>query len=174
MDVIAGPLVERRPARHAVGIRTVTPFKGMLGRRDELLEELLRWLEQRQVPAGSMFFRLHVIDMRGPMDIEVGATLSGAVAGDDRVRPGMLPAGDYVTLTYRDHSLRANGMLLDWAATNLIELDRAQGPAGDHFACRYELYRTDIRAERRKTRWTVQLNILARPQGGTAQGAGYG
>lgn len=173
MELIAGPMVERRPAQHYLGIRTVTPFRGMLAERDRMLAELFAWLDGHGVENTSAFFQLHVIDMDGPMDIEVGAIVPRAAKGDDLVKPGTLPAGDYATLTYRDHSLRANRALLDWARDKAIPLDQERVPAGDRFACRYELYLTDPRTEPRKTRWTVQLNILTRPNG-TAQGASHG
>ena len=105
------------------------------------------------------FLRLHVIDMAGPMDIEVGMTTPEALPGDHRVRPAILPAGRYATLTYRNHSLRANRALLEWTADQHLVLDRRDVPEGDLFACRYEAFRTDPRTEPRKTKWQVELNV---------------
>jgi len=83
VEVIAGPMIETRLAEHYVGIRTITPFRGMLGVRDKLMAELFGWLDQQKLEMGDAFLRLHVIDMKGPMDIEVGATVSEPIAGDD-------------------------------------------------------------------------------------------
>jgi len=105
------------------------------------------------------FLRLNVIVMNGPMDIEVGAITPDRRAGDERVRPGVLPAGNYATLTYRDHSLRVNKALLEWVKTNGVTLYRHDEPEGDHFGCRYEAYVTDPRTEPRKTKWAVELNM---------------
>ena len=105
------------------------------------------------------FFRLHVIDINGPMDIEVGVVTAAARAADARVRPGVLPAGRYATLTFRDHALRANRALLEWVRAHGVELDRRDNTAGDRFACRYESYVTDPRTQPRKTKWHVELNI---------------
>jgi len=80
---------------------------------------------------------------------------------NDRVRPGVLPAGDYATKNYRDHARRANRALIEWAAANGVAFDREDDPAGDRFACRYEAYMTDPRTEPRKTKWVVELNIRA-------------
>jgi effector-binding domain-containing protein len=160
VEIVAGPEVVTRPETACVGIRVVTPFRGMLAKRDELMAELLGWLDDRKVGAqGPLFLRLHVIDMNGPMDLEVGLVTADVVEGDDRVRAGVLPGGRYASLTYVDHARRANGTLLDWAATSGVRLDRWDGPTGDHFACRYEAYLTDPRSEPRKTKWHVQLNI---------------
>lgn len=160
MEIIRAPRIERRDDVHSLGIRVVTPFRGMLRVRDELLTELYEWLDDNAGPdLGPAFLRLHVIDMDGPMDLEVGVITSDRIAGDDRVRPGVLPAGDYATLTYRDHSLRANKALLGWIASQNVALDRSEVPDGDLFGCRYEAYLTDPRTEPRKTKWEVQLNI---------------
>jgi effector-binding domain-containing protein len=160
MELIEPPRVEQRPELPYVGIRVVTPFRGMLKVRDELLSELYGWLDGRGVTAtGPFFLRLHVVDMEGPMDIEVGAVTPDPPPGDARVRAGVLPAGPYATLTYRDHARRANGALIEWVRANGVEFDRSDDPAGDRFACRYEAYLTDPRTEPRKTKWEVQLNI---------------
>jgi effector-binding domain-containing protein len=167
MDLLEPPRVVERPQVDYLGIRVVTPFRGMLAVRNELIDELSAWLVRQGVDDVGMFFlRLHVIDMNGPMDLEVGVITSGPVAGDDRVRPAVLPAGRYATLTYRNHSLRANRALIEWSAGQGLAFDRRDVAAGDLFACRYEAFRTDPRTEPRKTKWEVELNFrLAEPPG---------
>jgi effector-binding domain-containing protein len=160
MEILEGPTIVTKPATAYVGIRVVTPFRGMLATRDELMRELVGWLDERPVAdQGPLFLRLHVIDMNGPMDIEVGLITRDVLEGDGRVRAGALPGGRYATLTYVNHARRANGTLLDWANESGIKLDKWDGPTGDHFACRYEAYLTDPRTEPRKTKWQVALNI---------------
>jgi len=132
----------------------------MLAQRDELLAELIVWLDQHGITdLGTFFLRLNVVDMAGTMDLEVGVT-EVVHQGDDRVRSGSLPAGNYATLTYRNHAHRANKTLLEWARDNGVALDVTTRSDGDHFGCRAELYVTDPRTERMKTRWVVQLLIL--------------
>ncbi len=160
MEIIERPRIVHRPEMHYLGVRVITPFRGMLSTRDRLLDELYRWIDRNDVVGGGRFFlRLHVIDMNGPMDIEVGVTTVDRVAGDDRVRPGVLPAGHYATLTYRDHSIRANRALIEWARAQGVEFDRSNDAAGDRFASRYESFVTDPRTEPRKTKWIVELNF---------------
>src|SRR5262245_48005527 len=159
MEMLEPPRLVYRPEIHYLGLRVVTPFRGMLAKRDELLRELIEWPHLKQVAdAGPFFLRLIVIDMDGDMEIEVGAITPHAEEGDDRVSAGVLPAGNYATLTYRDHAMRANKALLDWAAAEGVALDRDNDPRGDRFACRYEAYLTDPRTQPRKTKWEVQLN----------------
>lgn len=160
MELIRPPRIDQRPELHYLGIRVVTPFRGMLKVRDELLAELYGWFDGQAIRAtGPFFLRLHVVDMEGPMDIEVGAVTPDPLPGDTRVRAGVLPAGPYATLTYRDHARRANGALIDWVRANGVVFDRSDDPKGDRFACRYEAYVTDPRSEPRRTKWEVELNI---------------
>ena len=167
MDLLEPPRIVERPEQDYLGIRVVTPFRGMLSIRNELLDELGAWLlSQRIDDVGPFFLRLHVIDMSGPMDLEVGVVTQRPLAGDARVQPGKLPAGRYATLTYRNHSLRANRALIEWAAEQDIAFDRWDVAEGDHFACRYEAFRTDPRTEPRKTKWEVELNFRIADAGG--------
>jgi hypothetical protein len=161
MELLASPTLETRPVTHTLGIRLVTPFRGMLATRDRLWAELRIALAARGITGiGPQFLRLHVIDMRGLMDIEAGVVVHEPLPGDGRVVAGHFPAGTYATLTHRDHSLRANKMLLDWTAQSAIPLDKHSTPQGDHFACRYELILSDVLSERKKTQWIVQINLL--------------
>jgi hypothetical protein len=107
VELIQPPRVVQRPELDYLGIRLVMPFRGMSSVRDQLMSELAAWLKANGVDgAGPLFLRLHVIDMSGPMDIEVGFLTPGRrIDGDDRVRAAVLPAGDYATLTYRDHAI---------------------------------------------------------------------
>lgn len=154
MEIVEAPEVVALPERHYAGIRTVTPFKGMFRVRDQLMKDLHARFHQ-----GDTFFRLHVIDMAGEMDVEVGVVTEAAVLPDGPVLPGILPAGDYATMTYLGHGLPANRTLLNWIRGNDLAMDCVEDPAGDRFGCRYELYRTDPRTERMKTRWQTQLAI---------------
>ena len=157
-EVVDGPRIEHRGAVPTVGIRLVTPFRGMLATRDRLLGELFSWLEDRGVETeGPFYLRLHVVDMAADMDIEVG--VAGVVAeGDGRVTAGTMPAGEYAILAYRGSSLQANRMLLGWVDDSERSFDA--DPASGAWAGRYEILRTDPRVERRKTAWTTELAFL--------------
>lgn len=160
MELLEPPRVVERPLRHSLGIRVITPFRGMLAERDRLLTELAGWLDGHDAgEVGPFFLRLHVIDMAGPMDLAVGVITPEPITGDDRVRPDVLPAGRFASLTYRNHAMRANRALIEWTREQGLEFDREDVAEGDRFECRYEAYRTDPRTERRKTRWEVELGI---------------
>jgi hypothetical protein len=162
MEILEPARVEKRPAIPYLGIRVTTPFKGMLAVRDRLLAEARAEIKEAGIKTlGYGFLRLHVIDMDGPMDLEAGYfTAVPTRTVHSRLRPGSMPAGSYATMKYRDHALRANRALQDWARDNALVLDRRAVPQGDEFSCRYEAFWTDPAVEPRKTRWTVELSIL--------------
>jgi hypothetical protein len=88
MDLLEPPRVVERPDRDYLGIRVVTPFRGMLSVRNELIDELDAWLGDRGVDnLGLFFLRLHVIDMAGPMDLELGVMTPRPLDGEGRVQP---------------------------------------------------------------------------------------
>jgi hypothetical protein len=162
MEIVESPRVQERPAIPYVGVRVMTPFRGMLAVRDRLLAEAREGIKEAGIETvGYGFLRLHVIDMDGPMDLEVGYLTTGPVQIEDpRLRAGSMTAGRYVTMKYQDHARRANQALQDWVRDNGLVLDRRTVPEGDEFACRYEAYWTDPALEPRKTRWTVELSML--------------
>jgi hypothetical protein len=159
VELISGPTIEARSCQPTLGIRVVTPFRGMLAVRDKLWKELFAWLEFYQITdVGPRFLRLNLVDMGGLMDIEAGVVTPLLLQGHGLVGAGELPAGDFATLTYRDHSMRANKTLFGWADQSGVQLDRSLEIGGDRFACRYELILSDPKTEPMRTRWVVQLN----------------
>ncbi|MEV8214068.1 GyrI-like domain-containing protein [Leifsonia sp. NPDC077715] len=163
LDIVSGPALESRPELKTLGIRETVPFRTMLSNRDRLLAELIDWLDGHGVtPDGPFFLRLHVVDMSDTMDIEVGVVAESDVV-DDRVTAGSLPAGDYAVLAYRARSMAANRALHRWVEEHGLHLDTHPHPRGEAFASRCEIYLTDPRTEKRKTRWIVELAFLTRP-----------
>jgi effector-binding domain-containing protein len=133
----------------------------MLADRDRLMAELIAWLAAHGIePTGPFFLRLHVVDMAGLMDIEVG--VEGTATTDQRVRSGVIPAGRYALLDYRSTSLAANRLLLKWIRDQGLSVDSRVSGEGEAFAGRCEMYLTDPRTERRKKSWVVRLAFLLR------------
>ena len=158
--MISEPQIDERPERPYMGIRTIAPFRTMFAEVNKLLKELRKWVNAQGIAEeGPFFLRLHVIDMDGPMDIEVGFMVPEALPGDERVKPGILPGGRYASLIYTNSGLAANKALLNWGKENGLTWDRWPEPAGDAFRCRYEAYLTDYRIESRKTKWEIELAI---------------
>ncbi|MBU2665198.1 GyrI-like domain-containing protein [Actinoplanes bogorensis] len=159
MNILDGPSVVRHPERHTAGIRLVTGFRGMFAVRDQLMKELYAWLDDRGISHGETFLRLHVVAMESDMEIEVGVLLDKPLDGDGRVTAGVLPAGDYATLRFIGNTRRGSGELLNWIRAGDRRMDVDENPAGDRFGARYEMYLTDPRTERMKTRWQIEIGI---------------
>lgn len=158
--ILEEPRVSAKPEVVYMGIRTQTQFKGMFAVVTKLFREMNKWMDgQGLKPAGPPFLRYHVIDMDGEMDIEVGFPVAQAGPGDDRVKPGKLPAGRYAHLTYQSQAYSANKTLVEWARDSGLKWDRWDDPKGDGFRSRYEAYLTDPKIEPRKTKWDVEVAI---------------
>jgi effector-binding domain-containing protein len=123
--------------------------------------EVFGWLARRGIaPAGAPFFRYHVIDMERTLSVEAGVPIAAAVAGDEQVLAGTLPAGRYATYLHvgpYDGLIGAVDTLLRWAAVQGIEWDSSSAADGEHWACRMETYRTDPSAEPDPSRWETEL-----------------
>jgi effector-binding domain-containing protein len=158
--MIGEPKIDSRAEIIYMGIRVQTPMKGMFGVVTKLFKEINKWMKQHGYTAsGAPFLRYHVIDMAGEMDIEVGIPVAAELPGDDRVKPGLLPAGRYASLIYSGSGLAGNKALVEWARANHLAWDRWEDPKGDAFRARYEAYLTDPKLEPRKTKWDVEVAI---------------
>jgi effector-binding domain-containing protein len=158
--VTGEPKIELRAEVVYMGIRVRTPMKGMGAAADILFKELDRWAAAHGVArTGFPFLRLHVIDMAGEMDIEVCLPVAAAVAGDDRVMPGALPAGRYASLAFTGNSYSGSKALLEWARGQGIRWDRWEDARGDAFRARIERPLVDPKLEPRKTRRATEVAI---------------
>ncbi|MBZ0290337.1 MAG: GyrI-like domain-containing protein, partial [Anaerolineae bacterium] len=157
---VTEPKIDQRPEQPYIGIRTRTPMKGMFKVIDKLFKEMNAWAKaQGFEPAKPPFLRYHVIDMEGEMDIEVGFPVDAPMPGNDRVQPGVIPAGRYASLVYVGNGYTGNKTLILWARDNGIEWDAWDDPRGHAFRSRYEAYLTDPKVEPRKTKWEVEVAI---------------
>jgi len=98
--------------------------------------------------------------MAAKLEIEAGVPVAAAVAGDDGVVTGVLPAGRYATLTHVGHPselVAATGALLDWAAGQGLTFDVTPGDDGEQWACRLENYLTDPSQEPDMSKWVTEL-----------------
>jgi effector-binding domain-containing protein len=160
--MITEPKLEQRDQQHYVGIRTQVPMKAFKEVIPQLHSDLYTWLEKVGVaPIGAPFMRFHVINMEGNMDIEMGVPVASAVQGDDHVRPGVIPAGQYATLIYTgvSNGMKATRALLDWAADKGIVWDTYESERGDGFGSRIESYLTDPNEEPNQAKWETEIAI---------------
>ena len=160
LTVTREPYIIVRPLVLTMGIRIRTPMRGMHPTADKLRKELDRWFAVRGIQSsGNGFLRLHVIDMEGLMDIEVGLPVSEVLAGDERVRSSELPAGNYACLSFLGHGLLGNKALLQAMKDHNWVADRWDDPHGDGFACRCETALTDRHLFPLKKSWEIEVSI---------------
>ena len=157
----SAPEIVTRAEQPYVAIRTQVTMQDLGTVVPPLNQEVFAWLGARgTAPAGAPFWKYNVIDMAAKLEIEAGAPVAAAVAGDDRVVSGVLPAGRYATLTHVGHPSElyaATEALLDWAAEQGLTWDMSPGVNGEQWACRLETYLTDPSQEPDMSKWVTQL-----------------
>lgn len=125
------------------------------------LPEVFDWLGRKGIaPAAAPFFRYALINMPGPLVIEVGVPLAEPVEGEGDIRGGVLPTGRYATVSHRGHPdelVDVTGSLLDWAAGQGLTWDKTDEPDGEHWVCRLEIYNDDPREQPDWSQWTTDL-----------------
>ena len=159
----SAPEIVTRAEQQYVAIRTQVNQADLGTVVPPLNQEVFAWLGARgAAPAGAPFWKYNVIDMARTLEIEAGVPVAAAVAGDDRVMSGVLPAGRYATLTHVGHPSElaaATKALLDWAAEQGLTWDMTPGNDGDRWACRLEIYLTDPAQEPDMSKWVTQLEF---------------
>lgn len=111
-------------------------------------------------PLSAPFFNYKRIDMADTLDVEAGVPVARAGADGDEVRFGVLPAGRYVTLQWHggfDHLEQVTAMLIGWVRLVGEQFAMREGPDGDHFECRLEIYETDPSKEPNPDKWVTTL-----------------
>jgi hypothetical protein len=157
---IGAPRIDTRPARTYMGLRTVTPFKGMSKVEDGLRRQMNAWAQAKAIQAsGPPFLRYHAIDMRGEMDISYCIPVPAALPDSGEIRAGELPAGRYASLVYCGGGISGNRALIEWVRSQGLEFDRWDTEQGDIFRGRCETFLTDPRVEPRKSRWRIEVAI---------------
>lgn len=161
------PQIQERAEQHYAGIRTLVTMASLGEAVDTGFPELFRWLQEHGIaPGGSPFIRYLVIDMEHGLEIELGVPVASVVTGSGRVRPGVLPAGRYVTLRHvgpYDGLIASNAALLAWAQQQGIALDRWDTDRGEAWRGRVEHYLTDPSAEPDPGKWETDVTYLAKP-----------
>jgi effector-binding domain-containing protein len=162
------PQLEQRAARDYAGIGATVSMGGISGAIDEAFPELFGWLAASGIsPAGPPFVRFLVIDMEADLRIEMGVPVAEPItvpAGDNgRVRPGLLPGGQYVVLRHigpYDGLIASNAALQEWAAARGVTFDAGDTPDGSAWRGRFEQYITDPSAEPDPAKWQTDIAYL--------------
>jgi hypothetical protein len=110
-------------------------------------------------PAGPPFFRYKVIDMERELVVETGVPVAEPLTVDG-LDADVLPAGRYVETTFTGHPdqlMMATTDLLRWADNHGLAFEQHNGPQGEVWGCRLEIYETDPDEEPDMNRWITTL-----------------
>jgi len=156
----AAPQITTRDEQPYAAIRATVTMAD-LGQLAARFGEVFAWLGARGVaPAGAPFFKYNVIDMERELEVEAGVPLAAPVVGDDQMVSGVLPAGQYVTLTHvgpPSELIDANRQLLEWAAEQDLTWDVSADDHGERWVSRLEIYLTDPDVEPDMSKWETEL-----------------
>ena len=158
------PKLMRRDKLPYMAIRTTVTMKGMATVMPQTMPKLAHWLDAHKVkPTGPEFVRFIKVDMERGLDIEIGLPVAKAVAGDGQVKPGVLPAGRYVSLThFGNYSglVAPNAHLQEWARARGLTWKMNKTKTGEEWAGRVEFYNTDPGKEPNPDKWETEILYL--------------
>lgn len=160
MVTMTTPKVDDRTEQPYLSIRTLAGMPELPNVIPTLIDEVFGWLAQHGItPAGAPFMRFHVIDMANQIDMEIGVPVASPQQGDDRVKPGAVPAGRYASLIYTGvaDGVPANAALLDWCANQGLKLDQWDTPKGDAFGGRFEFFLTGPEDDPDPGKWDTEV-----------------
>jgi effector-binding domain-containing protein len=159
--------LEDRSQQHyaAIRIKAPIPYGDLL---PPLYGEVVQWLANKGLaPSGAPMVRYLTTDMSRELDIEVGWLIAAAVASDERVTVGLVPAGKYVVGMYTgpyNGLVEATAALLDWGEQNHVTWKKSTHGGIEWWNTRLEIYLTDPNTEPDPTKWQTELAILTADQ----------
>jgi hypothetical protein len=160
--IVEPPKVERKSAQHTIGIRERIPSKTIAGAIPKFLARTKAALAKSGVEVpGKPFFRFHGIKMGLEYDLEVGYLSPSKPKPVEGTVVNSFPAGKYVTLKYagKNRGYQGSKALIEWARSEGHELDCRDTDSGDTFACRFEVYLSDIDKEPDHRKWIKEVAI---------------
>lgn len=155
------PRIVERAAQPYVAIRqrVTIPFGEAIG---PIMGQLFGSIEQQSIQAtGPVFFKHNIVAMPD-LEMDFGVPVAAAVTATAPLVSGVLPAGRYAELTYwghYDNLMDVNAVLIGWAKQTGLAWDVTEGPDGDHFASRLEIYPNGPDDEPDPDRWETTVTI---------------
>jgi DNA gyrase inhibitor GyrI len=141
------PATETRQAQPYIYVPFTVTMQDMQKPANEGFPQVFAHLEKHGLkPAGAAFYNYRRIDMADTLDVEAGIAVEALGHEEGGVRNGMLPAGEYIGLSWTGHPdklMTVTGMLIGWVNHTGQRLDVDERADGDHFACRLEIYESD-------------------------------
>jgi effector-binding domain-containing protein len=160
-SVYEEPKIEYRAAEPYVGTAETVTMEEVGPAIGRGLPALFGWLQASGLaPTGAPFVRYLHVDMPTELTIEVAVPVHGEPPADDRRRPGLLPAGRYVTLVHvgpYDGLVAANAEVQRWAGQRGIAWAMDEG---GQWGGRVERYLTDPSQQPDSSQWRTEIAYL--------------
>ncbi len=157
------PSIVERPSQPYAAIRRRVSMAELGEVLPPLNGQVFGWLTTHGgTPSGAPFWRYLVIDMATALEMEVGVGTTTVLEPDGDVIIGELPAGRYACLRHVGHPrtlMQATADVLAWAEREGVRFDHQDGPDGDAWGCRLELYLTDPDTEPDLDKWVAELAV---------------
>jgi effector-binding domain-containing protein len=155
------PKIEYRAAQPYVALAETVTMAEFAPAIDRGFAELFGWLQANGLPpAGPPFIRYLQVDMPVGLTVELAVPIDGEPPADERVRPGLLAAGNYAVLVHGgpyDELVQANAALQQWGR----ERDIVWAMADDgRWLGRVEHYITDPSQQPDPSKWQTEVAYL--------------
>jgi len=161
MAILTTPRIEQRPAQPCMFIRVQVRMGEIEPKATQLIPRLLGWLGAQGVAQdGPVFFRYNVIDMDGLLEIDVGAAVKQAAAGDGEVRAGTIPGGRYAVMRHTGHPdelMPATAYLLAWGQQHGVAWRKQPRGKAEAWDARFEFYLDGPDTEPDMAKWRTDL-----------------
>ncbi len=151
------PSLHQRKAQPYMAITAKLPMEEIPALLPPLIPEIAEWLKQNGIAATGPPFFNYVSITGGILEAEVGYPVNVAIPGNERVKAGIFPAGQYLVATHWGHYQELRQVHPDieaWRKARGIEI---KGP-------RTEFYPVDPALEPDPKKWQTNIVIqLAEP-----------
>ena len=158
--MITVPALTERPSAHYVAIDVVASMDELPTVIPQVFDELFPWVEAQGVdPTGASFIKYDVISMPERLAMQFAIQVPEPLAGDDRVHPGVIPAGIYGVITHtgpNNELYDVTAVIIGWAKERSIEWDAHDTPEGQAFVSRLERYLVDPGDEPDPSKWVTE------------------
>ena len=165
-DMLTLPAKARRKKQPYLSIRSRLVRRNLRRQAILFFSELRDYMARLGVDdAGPAFVRYLSIGSDGEMEGEFGYFTCRLHAGSGPIRPGVLPAGTFVTMVWTGPYERlpeVHAMLPGWARHSGIEFDATEAANGVAYACRMEIFHVTPRHIEDSEQFRTEIAILAR------------
>jgi effector-binding domain-containing protein len=157
------PVIARRKKEHYLAIKSRLTMRQISKQGPIYLSEVRDFMAARDIrDSGAAFFRYNIIDMDGDLEMEFGYLTPRPYQGGGPVRSGVMPGGRFASVFWQGAYKKlydVNAVLIGWANETGVEWDSKASPAGEHFACRLELYLRGPDNEPDPAKWLTEVAI---------------